>query len=366
MGLGFVLVAAWWGLLAARAVVEPPEPEDPAPTETGARLAPVALLAVLLGALAAWSIELPALTPSATIARLLGLGLWVALILAVDRWPAAPRALPMVGGVAALVALAHAQIELTPVTPSSAAWWAAVVALGAGVPALGRRGVSLPTAVVATLAAAVIAVAAIGPTAAWTGRLRAAAESAGAPQSTAPETARTLERADADLFAAANAGPPSLELDAALARFTLVRAAVAERAGRAEAAHELRLLAVSRGSRVAERWPGRAIAWSRFAGVAWAVHESADDRWARLAAAAWEESARLDRSALAPRVSLARWYAAVGRLSEARAWAAEALRADDDLRLDPLVRVAPEERADLEALAADRSPNPPNGPPPLD
>ncbi|UYV12516.1 MAG: O-antigen ligase family protein [Phycisphaera sp.] len=117
--LAFLLFAAW---RAARAVLDQDaRPEEPTPLPRLALIAGPAL-AVAIGA----RFELQAvggLTLALAIAWLCGLVGWVALAWAV--WHGPTRGLVLGAGAAALVLVAHGQIEMTPVLIGSASLWAA-------------------------------------------------------------------------------------------------------------------------------------------------------------------------------------------------------------------------------------------------
>lgn len=149
--LAFLMFAAW---RATRAVLDKdtqPDEQTPFP-----RLALIAgpALAVAIGA----RFELQSvggLTQALAIAWLCGLVGWVALAWAV--WYGPSRGLVLGAGAAALVLIAHGQIEMTPVLIGSASLWAAWLGVacvrdgvdGDGVPPLGARFVGVVPSVLA-------------------------------------------------------------------------------------------------------------------------------------------------------------------------------------------------------------------------
>ncbi|MFI4916087.1 MAG: O-antigen ligase family protein [Phycisphaerales bacterium JB060] len=180
--LALVLFAAW---RSARALLAEELDQGQAEGVPGRfpRLALVAgpALAVVVGI--RFELEsVGGLTPGLAIAWIGGLGGWTALAWSV--WHGSARGLVLGVGAAALVLIAHGQIEMTPVLVGSASLWAAWLGVACSrdvgngeVPGIGGRLIGAAPAVVAL----VVAVLALPGLWAWQASIKQAAQSAGRP-----------------------------------------------------------------------------------------------------------------------------------------------------------------------------------------
>ncbi len=178
VALALLLFAAW---RAAKALQEQPEETEDA--ERVPRLALVAgpAMAVVIGV--RFELEsVGGLTPGLAIAWIGGLAGWVAI--AIAAWHAPVRAVVLGAGAAALVLIAHGQIEMTPVLVGSASLWAAWLAIAvardsteAGAP----TGPGRLVGAVPALTALVVAVLALPGVWAWQSAVERAAAAARRP-----------------------------------------------------------------------------------------------------------------------------------------------------------------------------------------
>lgn len=176
--LALLLFAAW---RAAKALQEQPEETEDA--ERVPRLALVAgpAMAVVIGV--RFELEsVGGLTPGLAIAWIGGLAGWVAI--AIAAWHAPVRAVVLGAGAAALVLIAHGQIEMTPVLVGSASLWAAWLAIAVardnteeGIP----TGPGRLVGAVPTLMALVVAVLVLPGIWAWQSAVERAAAAARRP-----------------------------------------------------------------------------------------------------------------------------------------------------------------------------------------
>jgi len=183
LGLGgLALGALWltWVGNAGRAVLDRPAPEVLEDPCTRDPLAPAqdrrALFLILaLPTVAAAFLELPAATPESAGARLAGLAAAVGVGLAIlrllrDRPAAATVPLAAAG----LAVAAHAQIELTPVTPGAAAWCMLLIGLAAAGGPPPRRGVRPAALAILGIVGAATLAFALPRVGAWEAALRRA------------------------------------------------------------------------------------------------------------------------------------------------------------------------------------------------
>ncbi len=397
LGVGAAAWAAlWltWVAAAGRRLLTPP-PDDAALPFSPRSPACIAGITVITIALAvSFTLEeLPvarAVTDSAAllaveaIVRLLAWGIaWAAI--AGSALALAPRALDTAAPAAALALAAHAQIELTLTTPGSAALAMLVIA-AASAPRTDasvstNRLTFAPPAGFAILAAATFAFAFL-PLLSTERHLRAAAHAASlaadfdqrafALQAGSPRPGDTYDALALDLGVALHRQPPrtAAQLTAALHEIRLLAIDTAApqltRAADARPSHPAIARALARlhgqgaslaasmgrtsGSRLADaeraargmtdRWPSRPESWSTLASVLLLHAELLSDDDARAAAAdALERGASLDPYGLDFPFRLAEVCHALGRIDDARRWAAKTLDNDALKRLDPLARL---------------------------
>lgn len=340
----------------------------------------------IAGCLSAF-LELAGTTPDIAIARVVGVILWAAFALAAmhimrcsDGWK--------VGAVAAALALAaHAQIETTPVWPTSAALFFLIfgaLAARSERPAPRRSTVAFGPPLGVLAAALVLLVAGLVPAARWQGKL---AQAAHAVEPLAQIKARltaigdgpdlatvgrdSLAAISQDLGQLLNRPPPTSsdtlaqamdDLHIALAqeaRSLLAEAAAiypahpqtARTASRlcldlAIRAHQLGLPeqaaafideAEQIAATAAQSEPQRASSWA-WMGMLNTLISDLDPSGGHLDAAtqAWETAARLDPYGLPNAVRLYETALKMGDTDSARIWAAKALEIDDLLRLDTI------------------------------
>lgn len=309
------------------------------------RVPSVALLGVLLGVLVAWGLD-RATTPAAEmLCRTLGAAIWGALVLVPIRVPRRAMA------AAVLVLLVHMQIEMTGVRSTSV--MAAMLLVGCGAApwrtsegggrAAGRVGAGLAIVVsVGTLVLGAV------PSLRWQGLLGSAAERAEAA-SAAGLSAPVLERAASDLEAAHARIPSEVGPLHEAARVRFVAAQGLAGMGDFRGASRGSLEAVELAREATILYPGRAGVWARLGSILSArfqlLGEQAD---LEASTEAWRRAAEADPLALTPAVMVWRQLTWLGRRDEARSWAATALSNDDNLRLDPLVRLPVSTRQELE------------------
>ncbi|MDX9910948.1 MAG: O-antigen ligase family protein [Phycisphaerales bacterium] len=109
-----------------------PLPAHAARPSAGSPLRRAAIIMPLVLTILAAFIERPAMTPDGAIVRLAGLGLWIALALAIERVALArPLAAALALASASVMLLAHAQIELVATLPASCGVFFVLLALAA-------------------------------------------------------------------------------------------------------------------------------------------------------------------------------------------------------------------------------------------
>ncbi len=356
---GGAWVAASLAILAwsARgAALEPtPLPAPPARDGLAQRIVALAVLLAMAGSLA---VELHTLDLSAAFVRFVGGVAWAgaAVTLLPRLWSARSCGAHMLFP-AALVALCHAQVEMTLWNPGSCAWLLLVV--GASVPPHALQPDAAELRVppnraprsCAALVACVVAGACL-MRAALAARAESALESA----------ARTLVR---EMRTTSGVTPGAARRHAAdalrawsrlLSSDQLLRAAAA--VGPGSAAGQADLLAaaadaddaVARGAGVL---PAPRLEALHAAALAWELRALATERRDELGMAMQRALAlaAFDPRAASAWLRAARTARLLGR-EDAVVYAKAALRADDAMTLDPLARLAPRDRAQAEAIAA--------------
>ncbi len=361
--------------------------------------------------LSAW-FEAPITTLESAITRVIGLIAWLGLALAMVWVMRATRPWPPVFAGAAIALAAQGQIEMTPVQPASAAWF--MLVLGAAGWA-GRRGDRDPSrsdgppgrrpwwlvAPVALAAGALaLGVFVVGPVARWERELIAAAEQVRpvaeirsrltALEQTGPLGQDSFERIAADLGHLLSRPPPANvpEFDGALARLTATRIDAAletVRAAGTRVRHQPTVEAISRlylarasadaasgdqdGAEVhgtlaeqtavggAEAFPDQAPAWA-WLGTVRATRANLEGEWEHLAGAigAWEHAADLDPHGMTFPYQIFRALVALKRLDEARECGRRVLAANERLRLDPLLQLTENQRAEVERIVRTGAP----------
>lgn len=346
--------------------------------------------AVMAGAF----LEQPIQTPSMTVLRIMALGCGLLVAGTVLSVSASGIARLGVAVAAAALALAsHAQIEMTLVTAGSAAWMLCLLGVAAAGPETAEHRHLPPSpltrlpAIAPTLAGIVAAASTLPAMSAWEQHLRSAyrqaipvaefqsriagmerslaaredspsqlvtdlgAAIAGPVDATAAGVGEAMtalrERAAgaclAELDAAALAWPDHFPTQRVLGRLLLAKGLsqgpTSEATGRA--------IDLARTS--AER-AGTSVAWSWYATCLLAVdpndrRDKAIDALRRAAALAPREPSHA--------VRLARLTASVDR-AESAAWAAKALACDENLQLDPILRLPAAERDEMRTLASRR------------
>lgn len=387
--------------------------DDPA----SSRLAPtrpelwtVGGLCSLPTVLSAW-VEASMTTPDAALTRALGLAAWVGIALALLWIMRATRVWPWAFAATGIVLGAHAQIEMTPVQPASAALF--MLVLGAAAARSDQRdegpsrthrsrrawpGLLAGAGLVG--ASGVFGWSALRPIAAWERELADAATllrplaefrgRLGALPQTGPLGADSIERIAEDLGRALSRPPPenAAELNGAMARLAADRiddaAALLASAG-ARVRHEPTIAALSRlhltrasvsaqsgdldGARrhadAAERVAGEAaqvfldrastFGWLGTVRAARATMER-DPVHLDRAADAWARASELDPHGLSFPHQVFNALVSLGRLDEARVWGERVLAADERLRLDPLLRLTDHQRAAVERVVGPRDP----------
>lgn len=345
-------------------------------------------------------IEAPLITPENLLLRLVGLlggiGLGAA-VLSLARVSAWYRAALATG---ALAGLAHAQLDVTPVTPGASAWLLAMIALAASTMAArsdarGTPGrMQIPLALAPAVVAVIWIVIGLVPLTRWEADLRRAGEAvqvvgqvhtelleisaspvqrssrgrsfedltrmvagllgtrsaANAEELTGQMAALTRARADIAarfLASASRVFPTHFPTARAASRMYLAQAEAAGVLGDGERADREVEAAIGLIRSLTDHGGAPAAAW------VWLGDLLARQGDARLPESieCWLEAAKLDPHGLIPATRLAHGYRNLGRIEESRLWAARALRIDEDLRLDPLERLGKTERQELEAMA---------------
>ena len=359
------------------------------PLRTQVRLAAVPMVAaVMAGAMLEQAIQ----TPAMTVLRIMALGCGLLLagtMLTVARHSMAP--LGAAFAAAALALAAHAQIEMTMVTVGSLPWILCMLGVAAsasevGEPATARSGLAARLLAASPIVAALAVAAWFVPRVfAWESHLRHGYDHAivvaefqtraagmersmvtrddsparlvddlsamlGVPVAASPEsvvagmtTLRQRKSAASleELEAASRAWPDHFATTRVFSRLLLSTGlATGTPSDKTHRAVEI--------SRQGARRAGTAVAWSWHATCLLAV----DAQGHRAEAI---ESLRA-AAALAPRepshaIRLARLLGEIDRI-EASMWAARALEADDNLRLDPLLRMREADRAAMQAIAS--------------
>ncbi|MEI7657770.1 MAG: O-antigen ligase family protein [Phycisphaerae bacterium] len=395
LGLGGIAAGAFFFSLvlgAARGCLLPATTGagPDASLRTHLRLAAIPLIAaVMLGAV----LEQPIQTPAMTVLRIMAMGcgiLVAATVLSVTRH--AISSLGVAFAAASLALASHAQIEMTLVNPGSVAWVLCLLGAAASSPETEEGFPTTPSlasrlTALSPVIAALVAATLLPRTLDWEHHLRAAYADA-IPVAEFQSRAASMERSMAaredspaqlvndlsavlatpvsatsegfaagmtllrehkaaaclaELDAAARAWPHHFSTDRVLARLLLARGL-----GPGPGSEDSRR-AIDLARQGAER-ADTSVAWSWYATCLLA----ADPQGRRS-----EAVESLGRAAeLAPRepshaVRLARLLEPVDR-SQSAAWAARALACDDNLRLDPLLRLPASEREAMQALASGR------------
>ncbi|MFZ4723172.1 MAG: O-antigen ligase family protein [Phycisphaerales bacterium] len=352
---GFVWIVAAMALLvwAARGAAMEPAPL-PTPEARDGNAQRAVMVAVLVAVLLSIVAEASTLDPASTLLRWVGGAAWAgaAVVLLPRLWSARASGSHMLFP-AALVALCHAQVEMTLWNPGSAAWLLAL--LGAAVPShaldpsyqeYGRSPRLAPRAVGA-LACAVVALLTI------TG----AAGQARMERSLEAVATRLVE----GLRATSGRSPESVRREAAqaLARWSRILSAeqylrAADSAGSAGASD---LLSACEAADAAVQSGAGLVQASRLETLHASAH--AWERRALVTAEAQDQSVAFDRALAVTRFdagSASAWLRAARRAAaldrpETAALATEAIRCDDAMGLDPLLRLSPPDRALAERLA---------------
>ncbi|HBS29142.1 MAG TPA: hypothetical protein DEB06_06750 [Phycisphaerales bacterium] len=364
LAIPWLLVWFDWIRRAGRTAFAPLASSKPAPEPPDPRTRLFALCVVGVGTLASLLAEAPVVTPAWPIVMAAsGVG-WFVLVRAADAvLRAAPeRALSVALAGGALVGAVLASFDVAPVHPHSAGWLFAIWALAASAAGAepDRRAGARFRAVVpaaALLLAGAIVLGGVIPALRWEGHLLRAAglslittQPAGhdAPQRLS-DRPRLPDALDELKEAAGHFPDQPTPLDRSVG--LRLRLAVERAEFDPSAARALVDGAIADLEGVAQRFPRSAQRWARLAAAREAraailgdpgVLDEAVDAWARVAA--------LDPHSLTPPLRAARAAAAVDH-PDAPAWAAQALRADANLRLDPLRRLSSEDRAWLQRLA---------------
>lgn len=358
-------------------------------------------LAIAGATLLAGAAERALATPEASLARLAGLAGWVALSFALLRTLHRPGAARWLAMPIAFALLAHAQIEVTPVWVNAGPLFGLCIGLACpGRPP--RRAANtlvntLPAAVFA-LIAGIVALAAMPATLRWQDALRESAEFMRPVGEARGEFARFTEMspesreafvhelstrlgvvvpaqrpaiADAIELLHARAIDPTIRsleeaLDArpghegtrsALIRLHFTRAYRFGGADRREALEQAVSIAEA-GTRVRSESVG---AWDRLGTVtgqsarlgreSGLISSDFIEAWLVRSETAWLEVDRRSPYTVRSAVRLMALYDFMNRPTEARRWAAEALRRDGLARLDPLTGLTDEERATARRLS---------------
>lgn len=289
---------------------------------------------VLAGTVSVW-IARETVSPDRALAMMVGIAGWVAAAVWVANAKRVRGWIVMGAAAAGAVAIAHGQIEVTSVMAGSAAWWAAVVGVGAGTFATERRSGRWAGAGWFIVCACLTAWA--GVVGARAARLHAWEADLEALWTQASELSgggvglgvRGIGRVLAGTW---RMEPGFIEVGQDSVRLlhqTPPTVPVTEAEGVALEMIEL--------------FPGRTVAWVTRGNVA-------QNHSAQLEALA--RAAELDRWSVAIPVRMADLSVASGDPEEASHWARRALENDDWLRLDPVVRMDAATRARMEGLAA--------------
>lgn len=291
------------------------------------RLVPVVV--PMLGAAVAGWVGRETLGPDRALAVGVGVVAWCVMAVWVVRAHARMGAW-FVGACAAAgaVALAHGQIEVTPVMAGSAGWWAAVVGIGAardcgaGGPRQLVRGAVVAIAVAACAVGMAWRVPGLRE---WERWLQASWKVID------PSNSDSVPDAGHGLFGAWEREPS----------FVLVGTTAARLIGAGESESSGDRGQIAAGF-VLEKFPGRVEAW---------VARSAALGSTPAGLEALARAAELDPWSVVIPVRIAALHAAEGDAAGAARWARKALENDAWLRLDPVVRMDAGTRARMEALA---------------
>lgn len=340
----------------------------------------------------AW-VEIDISSPANVLVRIGGLALAAIIAIAVLQVRGS-RVLRVAAAIAGAVGLTHGMIELTPVIAGSAPLFAGLIGLAGatrvwngGAPPRGAMARALPGLALCVIG--LVATLAVGPVSRWEALLRSSSASMGqgatlnrafAEASDSTEKQAALSRLreavgspvgsnDSDISSAlmqlrARGSAAALqELIAAIAvspthsetRESASRVALQLAAMRPPESQERRDL---RQSAIQLAADATTLPLRRAAALAWlanvlrgAADLGGDPTLRREALSALERAASLDPWNPMHAANAAKLAAELRDDPAARRWAAKALELDTNMRLDPLRRLEPTERARLEALA---------------
>ncbi|GJM17998.1 MAG: hypothetical protein DHS20C14_02110 [Phycisphaeraceae bacterium] len=400
LGLAWGVLFLLWAWHAGRVHAPAAGPNTPipdAPTDahdTAQARAGVVVAALVVVAVSAL-VEREATTPDAAAMRAIGLIAWLAIGWGVLKvWGRVNTSGPALGAAgvgAATVILAHTQLDMSAISEGSAALamlWLGVLIAPAGCTTRSGKGARATSSIAAALpaiAGVVVAVLAIPPVWAWESALRDAARPAllvaqareeillsptnvdspviaarlaadlnvtvadpSNPQDLfAASLVASYDRAIGSLDTALTARPGHHGTRTALTNVLLQRAAFAGDQGAADAL-------VDRAIDVAENGPverpGSPSAWMWAGAVRAGLADTPGMDPARSrellegARAAWERAAALDPGGPDAPARLMRVCERLGDLEAARLWAARAIEADANMRLDELKQLTGQER----------------------
>ncbi len=370
LGLGgFTWMVAAIALLvwSARGAALEPAPLPTPPARDG-RPQWIVAIACLLAAVTAARFEAHTLTAMGLVVRLVGGAAWAgtAVMLLPRLWSARGCGARLLFP-AALVALCHAQVEMTLWNPGSAAWLLLVV--GAAVPPHAVRPdapeLEMPPRLWMRLAAAAMPVAAFMlavPAFAGQRRLEQGLENVATNL-----VAQLRPGSGMDAAAARRAAADALRpWSRMLACDQLMRAAAAAGPASPRGTADLRAAcvdaddAVDRGTGLL---PATRMEALQQASLAWLVLAEATGGHPELVGARERALAvtAFDRRSAAMWLRAARLAERV-QDADAAVYARRAMAADDSFELDPLVRLAPRDRKEAERLAGLSAPPPPAAP----
>jgi hypothetical protein len=292
---------------------------------SGARLLPV-VVPVLAVSVSMW-IGREAMGPERALAMAVGVAVWVMVALWVARASARMgKWVAVAGACAGLVALAHGQIEVTPVMAGSAGWWAAVVGMGVGArsPDDGRknRGGFWIGFALLLLGMGVVTASELSR---WERELHRAWVRVGAGD---------IDEAKRRLGAAFRLQPEFLSVVSELVRLDGM-GATPGRTG-----HQI-------GASLVEMYPGRVEVWT----IAARGRLGHQPPMVEGGIVALSRAIALDPWSVVLAVRLAELSAETNDRTESARWARKALENDEWLRLDPVVRMDGATRGRMEALA---------------
>jgi hypothetical protein len=379
-GAGAGLLWLWWLWLAGRRLAGTDETAPFDGTHASGHAIPgdeVRLLCLVAAApmiVGSW-IESAAATPLTAIAKLAGFAGWLAVGAAVAdalrRSPALDRAL--VAG--AVVLAAHAQLDVTAVTPGASCWFMLVFAALAADPGAardpdeatgratrGRVPARLHRALVAASCVGFITLTATGlvRTWRWESRLHAGAaaliDDRGLPERLPDRgmdrDARARIAASERLEEASRLWPADTQALRGASGLALEAARALVASGDPDRARHVAAHAEALAGRAAARPRGRATSHAWLGTVRAARAELFGDRDALAGAAiAWQTAARFDPRGPEPPMQLAAICQRQSRREDARRWARRALDLNEHYRLDPIAGLTPGQRARAAALA---------------